>query len=293
MSDATPAPGSMEGKTCLITGATSGLGAVAADALAHAGARVIVVGRDKARCDESATRLRSLGGADSFGIAADLSNQAYVRRLADEVRNRVTRLDVLLNNAGAMFAERTETVDGVEKTWALNHLGYFLLTNLLIEPLKAAGSARVVSVASDAHRAAFGIDFDDPEMKRRKYRPFRAYAQSKLANILFAFELARRLEGTGVTSNCLHPGFVATSFFNGRERMFRLMKLAAWLVALTPEKGARTSIYLASSPDVTGVSGRYFERCRPAKPARPANDPEAARRLWDLSAGRTRLVESA
>jgi NAD(P)-dependent dehydrogenase (short-subunit alcohol dehydrogenase family) len=280
MPDATE---SMAGKTVLVTGATSGLGEIAARELAAQGARVVLVGRSAPKCEATAAMIRQATGNPNVEyLVADLSSQADVRRLAVEVEARCPRLDVLVNNAGAMISPRQESVDGIEMTWALNHLGYFLLTNLLLDRLKASAPSRVVSVASDAHRMAWGIDFDDVE-GIKSYSPFRAYSQSKLANILFTRELASRLEGSGVTANCLHPGFVATNFTAGKGFTFRLFQLMARVFAISPEKGARTTIYLASSPEVEGVTGGYFARCRPARPSAAARDGEAARRLWDLS----------
>jgi NAD(P)-dependent dehydrogenase (short-subunit alcohol dehydrogenase family) len=280
----------LAGKTCLVTGATSGIGEVTAHALARQGAAVIVVGRDPARCWATVETIRrDTGNPDVVPVVADLSSEREVRRLADEFRSRHDRLEVLVNNAGAMFAPRAESVDGIEMTWALNHLAYFLLTHLLLDPLRAAAPSRIVNVASDAHRAARrGIDFDDVE-GRRRYRPFRAYAQSKLANVMFTFELARRLEGSGVSANALHPGFVMTRFFLKEGRLFWLFKQFARLLAITPEEGARTSIHVASSPEVSGVTGRYFEKCRPATPSAVSRDPDAGRRLWSLSEEMTGL----
>lgn len=274
---------SLRGKVCLVTGATAGIGEVAARELARRGATVVLVGRSRERCEAARARIEAeTPGAEVEFHVADLSAQAEVRRLAEEYRARRDRLDVLLNNAGAMFARRQETADGLERTFALNHLAYFLLTNLLLDPLRAAAPSRVVCVASDAHRAVGGIDWDDPE-GRRRYRPFRAYCQSKLANVLFVRELARRLEGTGVTANALHPGFVATSFFAGNGALGAMMRLSARLFAIRPEEGAETPVYLAASPEVEGVSGRYFEKGREARPSKAALDDDAARRLWTMS----------
>ena len=181
-----------------------------------------------------------------------------------------------------MIAPRRESVDGIEMTWALNHLGYFLLTDLLLDTLKASAPARVVNVASEAHRMVGGINFDDVEFKK-SYRSFQVYSQSKLANILFTRELARRLDGSGVTANCLHPGFVATNFTTGTGPTFWIFRQMARLLAITPEDGARTTIYLASSPEVEGATGGYYAKSRPAKPTRAALDDAAARRLWELS----------
>lgn len=273
----------MGGKTCLVTGATSGIGEVAAGELARLGARVILVGRGRGRCEATAARIVAASGNSGVEwLVADLSSRAEVRRLAAEVASKHPRLDVLVNNAGAMFATRRESVDGIEMTWALNHLAYFLLTGLLLDTLKASAPSRIVNVASDAHRMVRGIDFDDIEGER-SYKPFRVYGHSKLANILFTRELARRLEGTGVTANCLHPGFVATNFTSGEGWLHWAMRRLATVAALTPEEGAKTTVYLASSPEVEGVSGGYFAKCRRATPRASALDDEAARRLWRLS----------
>jgi NAD(P)-dependent dehydrogenase (short-subunit alcohol dehydrogenase family) len=276
----------MAGKTCLVTGATAGIGAVTAAALARKGATVCIVGRSREKCAATAAQIQgATGNAAVDFLLGDLSSQADIRRLAAEFRARHTRLDVLVNNAGGMFLTRQESVDGIELTFALNHLAYFLLTNLLVDMLKSSAPARVVSVSSDAHRMPRRFDFDDPQARRR-YRGFGAYGQSKLANVLFSAELARRLAGTGVTSNALHPGFVATSFFSTpamKPLLGRLMGLASRVVAISPEEGAKTSIFLASAPEVEEVTGRYFYRSKRAEPSPAARDPDAARRLWTLS----------
>jgi retinol dehydrogenase 12 len=273
----------MNGKTCLVTGATSGIGEVAARELARLGARVIVVGRSPERCAATVDRIRRETGSTGVeSIVADLSSQADVRRLADEVRRRCDRLDVLLNNAGGMFLERRESPDRIELTLALNHLSYFLLTNELLPLLKASAPARIVNVASDAHKGV-SIDFDDVQ-GRRRYAGWRAYQQSKLANILFTYELARWLEGSGVTANTLHPGFVRTRFFADFTGWIGLItKLGAKLVAIDPEEGAKTSVYLASSHEVAGVTGQYFVKCRPARSSPQSHDRVAAQRLWNVS----------
>ncbi len=273
----------MSGKTCLVTGATSGIGEVATLELAKQGAKVVLVGRSQAKAEATAERIRRETNNPAVEyLLADLSSQAEVRRLADEVKARYPRIDVLINNAGAMINPRRESVDGIEMTWALNHLGYFLLTELLLDTLKASAPSRIVSVASDAHRMVSGINFDDVEGKK-SYTAFRIYGQSKLANILFTRELARRLEGSGVTANCLHPGFVATNFTTGEGLTFRIFQMMAKVFAISPEDGAKTTVYLASSPEVEGISGRYFAKCREAKPTRAALDDASARRLWELS----------
>jgi len=281
----------MTGKVCLVTGATSGIGAVTAEALARRGATVCVVGRDREKGESTVERIRRDAGNPSVEFfRADLSSQADVRRLADEFRGRHSRLDVLVNNAGGMFLDRRESVDGIEMTFALNHLAYFLLTNLLLDLLKASAPSRVVSVSSDAHRWPRRIDLVDYQ-GRRRYGGLRTYGQSKLANVLFTRELASRLEGTGVTANALHPGFVAPSFFGAggmHGPMGRLMGLGARLFAISPEEGAKTTIYLATAPEVEGVAGQYFYRCKPITPSSAARNFDAGRRLWELSDELTR-----
>jgi NAD(P)-dependent dehydrogenase (short-subunit alcohol dehydrogenase family) len=220
-------------------------------------------------------------------MVADLSAQAQVRQLASEIQQRFARLHVLVNNAGALFAQRQLSADGLEMTFALNHLAYFLLTNLLLDPLKAADSARIVNVSSEAHRRA-RLDFLDLQGQHR-YTGWRAYSRSKLANILFTYELARRLEGTGIAANALHPGFVATNFGrNNRSIMaafFRILQLAA----ISPEEGAQTIVYLASSPEVKGITGEYFVKQQAVRSSQASYDGAAADRLWRVSADLTRL----
>lgn len=276
----------MTGKVVLITGATNGIGKAAAEALAGQGAVVIVAGRDKARVETVVEGIRARGG-DARGAVADLSLQADVREMAAQVLAKYERLDVLLNNAGAIFERRIESGDGIEMTFALNHLSYFLLTDLLLPLLKDTaaryGEARVINVSSDAHQMVRGgLNFDDLQ-NRRRYTGWIAYGQSKLANILFTRELARRLDGSGVTANALHPGAVASGFAtNNNSPMYALFKLARPFMK-TPEQGAQTLIYLASSPDVRGVTGRYFADCREKRPSAAALDDAAARRLWEIS----------
>lgn len=273
----------MTGKICMITGSNAGIGEETARVLAGRGATVVVVGRSAERCAAAAEAIRrSTGHSAVEFLVADLSTSRGIRGLAEQFQTRHPRLDVLVNNAGAMFAARQENSDGIEMTFALNHLAYFLLTNLLLDSLRAAPRARIVNVASDAHRMVRGLNFDDLQ-NRNRYQGFRVYSQSKLANILFTYELARRLEGTNITANALHPGFVATSFFEGNGLSGLLMRVGATLFAIPKEKGARTSIHLASSPEVEGVSGGYFERERPAKSSRATYDDAAARRLWQIS----------
>lgn len=273
----------MSGKVCLITGATSGIGLVAARELAGQGAQVILVGRNPDRCESAVEEIRSQTGNQKVeSLLADLSSQEQVRDVARQFRERHQRLDVLVSNAGALWMRRQETVDGLEMTFALNHLAYFLLTNLLLDRLTASAPARIINVSSGAHRRAV-LDFDDL-IGQRRYSGWKAYCRSKLANLLFTYELARRLEGTGVTANALHPGFVATNFAAHTGWKGSLIYLMARLFAISPEKGARTIVYLASSPEVTSVNGRYFVR-EQAVPSSPASyDEAAARRLWEVSA---------
>lgn len=280
----------MQGRICLVTGATAGIGEVTARELARMGAVVVGVGRSADRCADSARRIReATGSADVEFLVADLSQQAHIHRLADEFRRRYGRLDVLVNNAGAYFNTRQVSADGIEMTMALNHLNYFLLTHLLMDALKAGDRARIVNVSSDAHRMAT-IDFDDIEGQRR-YSGWRMYGQSKLANILFTRELARRLNGAGITANALHPGFVATRFGHNNSGLTSLaMKALQKVAALTPEQGAQTSLYLATSPEVAGVSGGYFNNRRAVSPSAAAQDDQAAARLWAWSLDKTGLA---
>ncbi len=275
----------LAGKTCLVTGATNGIGRVSARALAKLGARLFLVARDPKRADEArAEILRETPGADVRIILADLSSQADVRRAAAEFLATGEPLHVLLNNAGVTQLTRSETVDGIETTFAVNHLAYFLLTLLLLERIRASAPARIVNVASDAHRFGGPLDFDDLGSQKR-FSWMAVYGRSKLANILFTRELARRLEGTGVTANCLHPGAVRTGLGQNNDAPF--MKLLVKLVQpffRSPEKGAETSIWACSAPELAKVSGRYFSDRKERQPNALALDDAAARRLWDVSA---------
>lgn len=278
----------MEGKICMVTGATDGIGQVTARALAGKGATVIVVGRnpDKGAAVIEEIRQQTGNRAVEF-MLADLSAQADIRQLADQFKQDYQRLDVLVNNAGGFFMGRQETEDGIELTLALNHLNYFLLTNLLLDTLKASAPARIVNVSSRAHRDG-RINFDDLEGKRT-YKGWRAYQQSKLANVLFTYELARRLEGTGVTANALHPGFVASNFGINNGWLARLLRGVADFFAISVEEGAQTSIYLAASPEVERVTGKYFVECEPVRSADASYDTETARRLRQVSEAMTGL----
>ena len=277
----------MQGKTVVVTGGNSGIGFETASALAGMGARVVVTARnaDKGRAALAAIAQRVGSEAQVQLVVFDLADLSSVRRGAAEVLEQAPRLDVLVNNAGLVLSERSETVDGFESTFATNHLGPFLLTNLLLERIMASSPARIVNVASTAHSAARkGIPFDDLQSEK-KYATMRVYGQSKLANILFTQELARRLKGTGVTANSLHPGTVRTGYGadgDARGLLAFGIKISSPFF-LSPAKGARTSVYLASDPAVAGMSGEYFVKCKPKQPKRQARDPEAARRLWQVS----------
>ncbi len=273
----------MDGKVVVITGGTSGIGEVAAQRLAGMGARIVLVARDKARGEATLTRLQSGNARVSHSIHyGDLSRISEVKRLAVEIAAAEPRIDVLINNAGAMFGSRQETPDHLELTFAVNHMAYFVLTLGLRERLFASSPARVVNTASDAHRGN-KLDFDDLQ-SMRGYSGFKVYGRSKLCNILFTRELAHRWSGKGVTANCLHPGFVATRFGDSSGGFLSLATRLGKAFAISPEKGAETIVYLASSPEVAGVSGEYFHQCRRATPTADARDEGAAQRLWVESA---------
>jgi NAD(P)-dependent dehydrogenase (short-subunit alcohol dehydrogenase family) len=273
--------GFMRGKTIVITGATSGIGEVAAIRLAEQGARIVFTARDQARADATMAKLQRVNPAsEHVSHLADLSLLAEQKRVAGEIAAE-PQIDVLINNAGALFNKRRETADGLETTFALNHMSYFTITNLLLPRLKPG--ARIVSTASDAHKGA-ALDMDDLQ-SRKGYMGFRVYSNSKLCNILFTRELARRIAGSGITANCLHPGFVATRFGDQSGGvMQRLVSLAKPVGAISAEEGAKTIIYLASSPDVALVGGEYFTKCKPATPTKEARNDASAKRLWEMSA---------
>jgi len=273
----------MQGKVCVITGATSGLGLEAADRLARLGARLVLVGRDKARGEVALARLRAAAPNIQASIYyADLSLMSEQKRVATEIRAAEPKIDVLINNAGALFTSRHETDEGLELTFALNHMAYFVVTNLLLDRLQAAGNARIVSTSSAAH-VGQKLDFDDLQAAKH-YSGYRVYGRSKLANILFTRELARRLSGGKVTANCLHPGFVATRFGGGNGLLSRIGIRIAMLGAIKVEQGAETIVYLASSPEVEGFSGGYYRQRRLAQTSPEGQDFDAARRLWAESA---------
>jgi NAD(P)-dependent dehydrogenase (short-subunit alcohol dehydrogenase family) len=279
---------SMQGKTCLITGASSGIGKATALGLATMGATLVLICRDRQRGEATVAEIAAATGRrDVTLLLADLGVQHEIRRVAAEVLALDRPLHVLINNAGTINLQRSVTADGIETTFAVNHLAYFLLTNLLLARLHQSAPARVVSVASEAHK--FGaLDFADLGNQRR-YRPMRVYGQSKLANILFTDELARRLAGSGVTANSLHPGAVGTGLGRNNGAWARVGIALLRPFFRSPAGGATTSIYLASSPAVDGVTGKYFVNCQEKRPGRYAQDREVARRLWDVSAQLTGL----
>jgi NAD(P)-dependent dehydrogenase (short-subunit alcohol dehydrogenase family) len=283
----------LTGKTILITGATNGIGKVAALELARQGLTVVLVGRNPAKVADTVQEIKEKSRNPQVdGLVADLSSMAEVRRLAGEFRQKYPQLHVLVNNAGGIFASRQVTVDGYELTFALNHLAYFLLTNLLLDMLKANAPARIVNVSSGAHLGA-ALDFDDLQNERHySGGGFTAYGRSKLENLLFTYELARRLEGSGVTVNALHPGAVATGFGENNRGGMRLAMQVFHLFSLTPEQGADTIIYLASSPDVAGVSGKYWEKRKQIASSPASYDEATQKRLWEVSAQMTGLAEA-
>ena len=276
---------SMAGKICMVTGANSGIGQVTALELARRGAAVTMVCRSRDKGETASREIREKTGSGSLELmVADLSSQAEIRRLAEEFQTRHARLDVLVNNAGVFTRTRSMTGDGIETTFAVNHLAYFLLTNLLLDTLKRSAPARIVNVSSRAHTSAT-INFDDLQGER-EYGGWRAYCQSKLANILFTYELARRVEDSGVTVNCLHPGVIATGLFRSLPK---ILHFPLRLFLSTPEKGSETSVFLATSPEVEGVTGKYFVKKRAVASSPESQNSEIARRLWEVSEQLTSL----
>jgi len=272
----------MDPKTVVITGATSGIGEVAASALAQQGARIVFIARDRGRGEQMLQRLQALApGANHVAHYANLSRLTEMKRVAELIAAHEPRIDLLINNAGAVFTDRQVTGEALEMTFATNHISYFVVTNLLLPRLKATHGARIVSTSSDAHKRA-RLDFQDLQMKEG-YSAFGMYGRTKLMNILFTRELARRLTGSGVTANCLHPGFVNTRFAAESGGLTSFVVKTAKRFALSPEEGAKTIIYLASSPEVEGVSGQYFYQCKPATVTEEAQNDAHARKLWEIS----------
>ena len=273
----------LAGQTCVVTGASSGIGEETALALARQGARVVLVARSRERGARAQERIRAETGNDRVELAlADLGSLAEIRRLAQELLAACPQIHVLVNNAGVVNLERRLTVDGFEETFAVNHLAYYALTHLLLDRLLASAPARIVNVASDAHK--FGSLDPDDLHSERGYRAMRVYGRSKSANILFTVELARRLQGTGVTVNAVHPGPVASRLGKNNGLLGRAVTSLLAPFFLSPERGARTSVHVATAPELAGVSGRYFAKCREARPTAAAQDPGLAKRLWDESA---------
>jgi NAD(P)-dependent dehydrogenase (short-subunit alcohol dehydrogenase family) len=273
----------LAGRLCVVTGGTSGIGLATAETLAGRGADLVLVGHDPGRAAAASARIMAIRpGRRVTVMLADLALLSEQRRIAAAL-GALPRIDVLINNAGAIFSRRAVTADGLERTFALNHMGYYVLTRLLEPKLCASAPMRIVNVASGAHRDG-RIDFADLQMARR-YDGWAAYRRSKLCNVLFTRELARRLQGSGVTANCLHPGFVASRFGDNNGGLFRTaIGIAKRFAAMTVEAGAETPVYCATSPELDGVSGLYFGKCRPEQPAPAAQDDETALRLWLESA---------
>ena len=285
----------VRGKRVIITGATSGIGLAASEALARRGAALTIVARDRERARYAVETIRRAAGRDYTVdvLMADLSSQAAVRALAAEALQRYARIDVLVNNAGAIYEKRQLSADGIELTWALNHLAPFLLTTLLLDRMIASAPARIVTTSSDAHKGHL-IPFDDLNAQRSfGLRGFRRYGETKLANILFTVELARRLQGTQVTANCFHPGLVGTGWNHNNGALMGAAMWLAWPFSRSAKKGAETLVWLADSAEAGAVSGGYFVDCRQAPPSAPAGDAGAARRLWATSEEQTRVTTPA
>ncbi len=281
----------MHGKVCLITGGTDGIGRVTAEALAQAGANLTIVARNPQKTAAVVKEIQEKTGNQEVAyLLGDLSVQSEVRRVAEEFRQQHDQLHVLINNAGAMFINHQVSRDGIEMTFALNHLAYFLLTNLLLDLLISSAPARIINVSSGAHIGG-KISFEDLR-NPSSYSGWRAYSQSKLANILFTYELARRLQGTGVSVNTLHPGFVATNFGRSNGGFFDPLFRLAQVFAISPEKGAQTSIYLATSTEVEGITGKYFSKQKPVASSNASYNEETARKLWDASLELTGIKET-
>lgn len=277
----TPDQWNIRGKTCIITGGSDGIGRAAAREFARQGAVVAIVGRNLAKTQAAAEEIEAVSGGTIHYHIADLSSQAEVRRLAQALLDRYPQIQVLLNNAGAVFDRRQITVDGMERTFALNHLAYVLLTGTLLERLEASAPARIINVSSAAHGFG-GLNFDNLQGEQR-YNEGDAYGRSKLANVMFTYALARRLHGTNVTVNSLHPGLVRTSFASESCGLFGLFARLARPFELSAEQGAQTSIHLATAPELTNTNGAYFAKRRPVRSSQPSYDQAAQERLWELS----------
>ena len=273
----------MNGKICLVTGATNGIGKATAQALAQMGATVVIVGRNPAKCTAVVSEIKHISGNDAVeALVADLSIMAEVQQVAEQFKAKYQKLHVLINNAGAAFGKRQVTSEGFEKTFALNYLNGFLLTSLLLETLKASAPARIVNVSSDAHKGAH-LDFDDLQSAKGNF-VLNAYGRSKLANVVFSYELARRLSGSGVTANVLHPGLVRTGFASNMGTVpSAAINFIMRFVGVTPVQGAQTSVYLATSPDVEAVTGKYWEKSKAVPSGRAAYDEATWTRLWEVS----------
>jgi retinol dehydrogenase 14 len=273
----------MQGKTVIVTGASSGIGKATATALSQQGARIILICRCDSKGRAAMREITSVTGNPQVDLLlCDFASQRQIRRVANEILMLTDRLDVLVNNVGVIVNKRTLTEDGLEMTFAVNHLGYFLLTNLLLELLRSSDKARVVNVAADAHAWVKQFDFDNLQGEKN-YSQWQVYALSKLCNILFTYELARRLQNTAVTVNCLHPGLVATNFLENAGWKVRTLSKVVKYFLLGAEKGSSTSVYLATSPKVEGITGQYFENCKPVRTSALSYDESLAKRLWEVS----------
>lgn len=274
----------MNGRTCLITGATDGIGKEAAIELAKKGCNLILIGRNKKKGEKVVEQIRKVAESyvDIDYFTADLMLMKEVSRVADEVSRKYPKIDVLLNNVGAYFAFRGVTEEGFERTFALNHLGYFLMTKKLLPLVEKSNYKRIVNVSSSAH---YGIDFEFDNLNgEKKYSGFDVYKKSKLANVMFTYELAKRVKDKGITANCLHPGFVSTNFGKNNNFLWRnVIRVAMWLTAINVKDGAKTSIHLACSDEVKDITGRFFANCEVKKGSSKAKNEEHNRRLWDIS----------
>ena len=272
----------LENKVCLITGATNGIGEESAKALNNMGAEIVFIARNEEKGNFLKQQLKNDSGRDATMIIANLSSQAEVKRAANEFLALEKPLDILLNNAGIMNRQRTETVDGLEEVFSVNHLAYFTLSLMLLDKLKQTENSRVINVASGAHQFVKDMNFDDLQSEKT-FKPLQVYGQSKLANILFTKSLSEKLLNSGVTVNCLHPGFVSTGIGSNNKGIWNLLMFLAKPFAKKSNKGAETSIYLCSSPAVKNISGEYFVDCTVEKVSEAANDPKQAEKLWDIS----------